>query len=108
APLALARRCSAVPAQAPLFSALLNYRHSRDAAQTPAWEGIETLYGEERTNYPLTLSVDDLGEGFVLTAQSQRPVAPERICAFMTAALEGLTEALERTPDKPVREIDVL
>ena len=28
ASLALAQRCSAVPAPAPLFSALLNYRHS--------------------------------------------------------------------------------
>ena len=51
----------------PLFSALLNYRHSPQAATAealPAWEGIELLGGEERTNYPLTLSVDDLGDGF--------------------------------------------
>ena len=33
ASLALAQRCSAVPAPAPLFSALLNYRHSPGAAQ---------------------------------------------------------------------------
>ena len=32
------------------------------------------LGGEERTNYPLTLSVDDLGEGFALTAQVAAPV----------------------------------
>src|SRR5262249_51236126 len=35
ASLALAQRCSAVPAPAPLFSALLNYRHSPSAAQAP-------------------------------------------------------------------------
>ena len=74
ASLALAQRCSGVPAPAPLFSALLNYRYSsqEDAAGAQlAWEGIEVLGGEERTNYPLTLSVDDLGEGFALVAQAQ-------------------------------------
>ena len=68
ASLALAQRCSGVPAPMPLFSALLNYRYGGALAQTPsaetlrAWEGIERLRVEERTNYPLALSVDDLGE----------------------------------------------
>ena len=68
ASLALAQRCSGVRAPLPLFSALLNYRYSapEDARQPElAWEGIEVLGGEERTNYPLTLSVDDLGTGSV-------------------------------------------
>ena len=38
ASLALVQRCSAVPAPAPLFSALLNYRHSPGAAQAPSAE----------------------------------------------------------------------
>ena len=68
ASLALAQRCSGVAASLPLFSALLNYRHSagggqqRQEERKQAWEGIRGLYGEERTNYPFTLSVDDLGE----------------------------------------------
>ncbi|MDU0973351.1 MAG: amino acid adenylation domain-containing protein, partial [Actinomyces urogenitalis] len=55
APLALAQRCSGVAAPAPLFSALLNYRHSAagGAAEQAQWEGIEVLHAEERTNYPL-------------------------------------------------------
>ncbi len=71
ASLALAQRCSAVPAPAPLFSALLNYRHS-PGRQRPsseamqAWQGIQALRAEERTSYPFTLSVNDLGEGFSL------------------------------------------
>ena len=81
APLALAQRCSGVPAPAPLFTALLNYRHSggAEAGAAAAWEGIEALGGEERTNYPLTLSVDDFGEGFALTAQTLPEVGAERV-----------------------------
>ncbi|MFD2346254.1 condensation domain-containing protein [Sinorhizobium terangae] len=71
ASLALAQRCSGVAAPAPLFGALLNYRHNTPAhntpPQTPAMSGagpsdvlsgIEWLGGEERTNYPA-----DLGGG---------------------------------------------
>src|SRR5262245_33126772 len=66
ASLAAAQRCSAVPAPTPLFSALLNYRHITGAGQAPApekrrgLEGIRWLRVEERTNYPVTLSIDDL------------------------------------------------
>ena len=115
ASLALAQRCSAVPWPAPLFSALLNYRHSRTAvAQDPgvsrpaAWSGITVLGGEERTSYPLTLSVDDLGDGFALTAQVEKPFDPRRICGFMQTALFNLVEALETAPDMAVSAIDVL
>ena len=40
ASLTLAQRCSAVPAPAPLFTSLLNYRHSHDAAQEPSQEAM--------------------------------------------------------------------
>ena len=111
APLSLAQRCSGVQAPAPLFSALLNYRHSQDDAPTdgaPEWQGIELLSGEERTNYPVVLSVDDLGEGFSLTAQTLPPVAPERLCAMMHTALDNLITALESAPDTAMRQIGVL
>src|SRR5262249_31393896 len=115
APLALARASSSVPAPAPLFSSLLNYRHSqvlRKAAlarMERSWDGIELLYGgEERTNYPCTFSIDDLGEGFQLTAQIQSPVNPEHLCAMMHTALERLVEALETKPQLAVRSLDIL
>ncbi len=114
ASLALAQRCSAVPAPTPLFSALLNYRHSPSLVQAPsaeatkAREGIERLYAEERTNYPFLLSVDDLGEGFALTAQVPALTGPMRVCKFMHKALEGLVEALERAPATVAGSIDVL
>ena len=114
AALALAQRCSAVPAPAPLFTSLLNYRYSgaddrsSSAGMVEGWEGFENLHGEERTNYPLTLSVDDLGEGFLLTAQAQAPIEAKRICALMHRALESLAEALEREPQTPARSLEVL
>ncbi len=114
ASLALVQRCSGVTAPAPLFSALLNYRHSagmvqgRSVERKRVWEGIELLYSQERTNYPLTLSVDDLGEEFVLTAQVEASIDPGRVCGFMQRAVEGLVEALERDPGKAIRSIDVL
>ena len=113
ASLALAQRASRVAAPAPLFSSLLNYRHSAVATHASAearraGEGIRHLGGEERTNYPLVVMVDDLGEGLGLTAQAQSPIDPERICGYLQRALEELVHALERAPASPVRELDVL
>src|SRR5262249_59301371 len=76
--------------------------------QTRPWEGIEVLYGEERTNYPCTLSVDDLGEGFLLTAQVQAPIEPARLCSMMHMALEQLVEALETAPAQSLRSLEGL
>jgi amino acid adenylation domain-containing protein len=113
ASLALAQKCSAVAAPRPLFSSLLNYRHSpRDVAPAPemesAWMGIKQLKGEERTNYPLVMSITDLGDGFRLSAQAAAPADPLRVCELMRTALERLAEALERAPETPARAIDAL
>ena len=115
APLALAQRCSGVEAPTPLFSALLNYRHGGEADETeaeselksPAWEGIELLGVEARTNYPLILNVDDVGRVLGLNVQAQSLINPERICAYMNTALERIVEALEQRPMAPVRDLDV-
>ncbi|KGV84096.1 D-alanine--poly(phosphoribitol) ligase, subunit 1 [Burkholderia pseudomallei MSHR4375] len=119
APLALALRCSGLPAQQALFSSLLNYRHSEQAARPPRDDDdIQYLDGNERTNYPLTVSIDDLGEAFSVTVQARHPASPERIRAFMETALEQLVRALDGTsgvaapgvvmPRIAVRDIDVL
>ncbi|MHA6924944.1 non-ribosomal peptide synthetase [Ralstonia pseudosolanacearum] len=112
APLALAQRCSGVAAPQPLFSALLNYRHSAapaaSAATAPAWSGIDVLEMKERTNYPLTVSVDDLGDGFELTVQSAAGIDPARIAGYLETALTSLTEALERGGRAPLHSLTVL
>src|SRR5262249_51219617 len=108
ASLALAQRCSGVVPPLPLFTTLLNYRHSARSVTTAAWEGVEVLLVEERTNYPLTLSVDDLGDGFRLTVHVDESVEAARICGYMERALRGLVEALESAPGTPVGILEVL
>ena len=112
APLALAQRCSKVPATMPLFSSLLNYRYTQPTLLSEnadaIWEGMEILHEEERTNYPMVVSVDDLGEGFLLIAQVHSSVEPMRICEFMNTVIGYLVKALEMAPHTAVRSIEPL
>ncbi|WP_186069436.1 non-ribosomal peptide synthetase [Burkholderia gladioli] len=109
ASLALAQRCSGVPAGSPLFSALLNYRHNVVAVeQENAESGIDFLHGEERTNYPLTLAVEDFGNALGVTTQVVDRLDAERVGNYLVQALESLAEALDRTPALPVRQLEIL
>jgi len=70
---------------------------------------MQVLRSEVRSNYPLGLSVDDMGEGFKLIAQVRgAPLAPARLCQFMYRALEQLVQALTRQPHAAIRTLDVL
>jgi hypothetical protein len=94
APLALAQRCSAVAAPLPLFTSLLNYRHTQVVAGPQVdWPGMRLLHGEERTTYPLTVSIDDRGEGFTVVAQGVEGIDPERMAGYLLTALRGLLGA---------------
>ncbi|MCF5710783.1 AMP-binding protein, partial [Pseudomonas syringae] len=112
ASLALAQRCSGVPGDLPLFNALLNYRHSDDDSLSPeasvVWAGIQLLSAEERTNYPLALNVDDLGEDFVLNAQTVVDIGAQRICDYVQEALESLVDALEHAPSSALNTLPIL
>src|SRR5262249_49384885 len=112
ASLALAQRSSGLPGNVPLFSALLNYRYSvaepAAAAELADEGGIQVLSSQERTNYPCTLSVDDLGTDFALSMQVVQPLEAQRLCRYMHQALEQVVEALEQAPQTPSWRIDVL
>jgi amino acid adenylation domain-containing protein len=107
APLSLAQRASAVPAHLPLFTSLLNYRHSH-VADGPVFDGIEHLGGHDRTNYPVVLHVDDLGDGFAITAETDATIDPVRVRDFMARALGSLAAALERAPATAMHAVEVL
>jgi amino acid adenylation domain-containing protein len=112
ASLALAQRCSAVAAPAPLFTSFLNYRHShleeRHSTAGRALDGVQALGADARSNYPLQVSIDDLGEEFWLTAKVQSPADPARICGYLHAALEELVAALETSPTTALRSLEVM
>ncbi|UKE75270.1 amino acid adenylation domain-containing protein [Xanthomonas graminis pv. phlei] len=111
APLSLAQRCSGVAAPAPLFTALLNYRHvggSQVLDQVPDWGGMQSLGASERTNYPLSLSVNDDDRGFWLDVQTGPAVAPESVGHLMLEALRQLARALADAPGTALHDLDIL
>ena len=109
ASLALAQRCSGVPSGAPLFSAMLNYRHNATAfKQTRINPGMEVVLDDERTNYPFVLSVEDFGSSLGLTAQAVQPYDPSTICGYMQQALQSMAEALEHAPETPMQTLPIL
>ncbi|KAF9981153.1 hypothetical protein BGZ65_004258, partial [Modicella reniformis] len=109
ASLVLAQRCSNVPQGTPLFSSILNYRHNASASDTALINpGIEYLQYQERTNYPLTISIEDYGTELGLTVDVIQPLDPKRVCGYMQQALQSLTEALGHKPDMLVHQLEVL
>ncbi|MET8545967.1 amino acid adenylation domain-containing protein, partial [Kitasatospora sp. NPDC004799] len=109
APLTLAQQATGVPAQSPLFTSLLNYRHSRTAAtHRTVLAGVTPLFGQERTNYPLTVSVDDTGVGFRLTVQACAPMDSDVVCGLFEALVERLADGLEHEPDLTLDRVSVL
>ncbi|WP_043279278.1 AMP-binding protein, partial [Burkholderia sp. A1] len=100
-----------VAAPHPLFSALLNYRHSSAGAAgtgSRVEHGVAMMHEEERTNYPLTLSIDDLGNGFDLVVQADLRVEAARVAGYLDRALDALAHALDRAPATPARDLDIV
>ncbi|WP_181799209.1 amino acid adenylation domain-containing protein [Kitasatospora acidiphila] len=110
APLSLAQQASGVAGGSPLFTSLFNYRHGETAARGsgPSVEGVGLLTGSDHTNYPVTVSVDDNGSGFLLTTEAVAPADPEQICTLLQAAVTNLTAALEEAPQSRFAAVDVL
>lgn len=95
-----ANRCSLVVKSVPLFNTSFNYRHrvSRSKIGWSNTEGIQplaTLYG---TNFPIALHVEDLGETFALTAQTDRRIDTHLVISTLRSATQSLVDALEHTP----------
>ncbi|KAF9556227.1 hypothetical protein EC968_008377, partial [Mortierella alpina] len=123
ASLALAQRCSGVAAGTPLFSGLLNFRHSTPLSTSGTidangrlisqegwfeYPGLEFLHSQERTNYPFSISMEDYGTALGLTAQTVQPHNPDRVCGYMQEALKNLASALESNSKISIAQLNVL
>ncbi|MES2936867.1 MAG: non-ribosomal peptide synthase/polyketide synthase [Pseudomonadota bacterium] len=107
----LARRASGVDAALPLFTTLLNFRHSGERGGGLVEGGVQpqVLHAQERTHYPLAMVADDFGAEFSLLAQvAGTAVDPRRICAYMRTALEDLARLLESEPRAPMHRVGIL
>ncbi len=115
ASLAQAQRCSGVGGGRALFSAVLNYRHSQPVGQQRPAEsgdfaaGIQPKRILDRTSYPLSVSVDDFGEGvgFGLVLQADRRIEAKRVLGYLQKALQGVVEGLS-AKDRAVLSVEVV
>jgi len=116
-PLSTTQRCSGVASGTPLFSAILNYRHSGKGSATTGglssevlesgFEGIEILGAEDRGNYPFDMSVDDLDGGFAVTAQIDSSVDASRIVGYVCESIGSLIESLSDQPERLLRDVSM-
>jgi amino acid adenylation domain-containing protein len=110
-PLATAQRCAALPVQLPLFSAMLNYRHTSEPTannEESIDKGIEIISGRERANYPFSIMVDDYGERFSLKVQVCNSLSAERISEYMQNALIGIIAGLDKNKPLGLEELSIL
>jgi amino acid adenylation domain-containing protein len=112
APLSLALQCSGVPSPLPLFTSLLNYRHSAPQEHGELLPltvaGVRVLRTEEWANYPVAALVDDYGDEFTLGAICVEGLDAERITGYFRSAIENVARALEDENSEDVLTLDIL
>lgn len=108
--LADAQSCSQVRGGIPLFNSLMNYRHTNQQEMDHFDDmlGIKDLGGSERNSYPITLSVDDFGTGFGLSAKTDKRLGGDRVIAYMIQSLERLLSAIQTKLTTPVVSLDIM
>ena len=110
ASLILAQSCSGIQLPQPLFTALIDYRHSHfdESAVSEAWDGIRLVSDTVRNNYSMTMLVDDLGQGFLLKVRSVPGIDAERLMRYIETSIEELIDALAKSPERPLLDLKIL
>ncbi|MFJ9743352.1 amino acid adenylation domain-containing protein [Streptomyces sp. NPDC101166] len=116
APLTVAQQAAGLDGDAPLFTACLNYRRSMGEDLDERWNaslpGVRLLFTRERTNYPLSLLVDDAQDRLELIVDAVAPVDPHTVVTLVHTTLDALVDAAEKAldgaPDRPLGTVQVL
>ncbi|ELS50256.1 putative Nonribosomal peptide synthetase [Streptomyces viridochromogenes Tue57] len=117
APLAVAQQASGIAGDAPLFTSLFNYRHSDRAQDVDGYAddslGIRAVSTEQHDNYPLSVSVSDMGDrGYALSVGATAPADAELVADLVHTAVDNLSAALgaalDGGPDTQLAAVDVL
>ncbi|SEB05455.1 condensation domain-containing protein, partial [Alkalimonas amylolytica] len=112
-----AQSYSSIAGSLPLFNSVINYRHSIASEEepvevevSPSGAGISMVEVIERTNYPLTISVNDFGEShpFSLSLQVDEALDGQTIADYAVTAISSLLSALERGDDTAVNLLNIL
>ena len=108
--LPFAQGLSGLAPSIPLFTSIFNYRH-RDVALEGKFSdslGIQLLETRAWTNYPMLISIDDLGDGFIVTADVDQTVKAGRITEYLYNSLESVLYGLDNFPHAPALSLNVL
>jgi len=115
ASLSLAQRCTKLDNDVPLFNAVMNYRHMESDTRVDENAlkgfGVQSLVGViERTNYPIIISVDDLGDEFSVELQVDDSLSPESIINYLEVTLSNIVTPIlnEDREDVLVSKINIL
>ncbi|MEM9101115.1 MAG: amino acid adenylation domain-containing protein [Pseudomonadota bacterium] len=111
-PLVSAQGCASVGNDSPLFSAVLNYRHA-ELSLAPDQQALEQadvhlMAVKERTNYPFTLCIDDLGTDFDLLVQVDQADLAQTILSALQVTLQGMIHALKNEPLQNLSRLPIL
>ncbi|SHN07370.1 amino acid adenylation domain-containing protein, partial [Chryseobacterium carnipullorum] len=101
---------SGIPNDVPMFSALLNYRHSGSGHldQVPGFDG-ELISSFTRDNYPFSLDVDDYGHDFGLIFNiSSVGIDPSAMVLYIEEALKALLSNMDKPSQTTVEELSIL
>ncbi len=119
-PLSDVHSWSGISNELPIFSALMNYRHTtlEEEEEEVSEEvlqsgdvvdlGLAVTMVNERTNYPISLDIDDYGKEFELTAQIDGDINPEQFIGYIEEALSQLVTGLKEEQNITMDSLTIL